>query len=252
MSPVPDGDDLRRIQQALLDGFSYADLEQLARLHLDVELEELVPRNANLTVAAYHTVRHFAAQAGGLARLLRAMATERPMHTDIQALVAEFTAVEFAVLPLPPPAADNASPPVQIGNVHTQEFVGRDKIVHGDNIVVNVTGSDLSNSPINIQRGPGPNNSLGTQQPALVGDDPTIEWTRMEGRIRRMFRQLVDLEDRLALSRDEAEKQALAQEIDLRTGALRQLVSDYRLMIRGLNWSTPTDVAEATRTLGIE
>jgi hypothetical protein len=137
----PSGNQLQRLQTAMLNAFGYSDLRRLLRLRLEAELEQIVPIvDRNLTQIVYSLIRLYAAQPGGLLRLTEAAQAERPARPDLAALAAEFATANLALLPLPeqPPDATihTGGGLGALGNVAAgRDVVGRDQYNYQTTII---------------------------------------------------------------------------------------------------------------------
>src|SRR5512134_2354625 len=81
------GDQIGRLQRAILDAFSRDEIQQLALVHLDRDFSHAAP-NATLDAAVLQLIQQ-AEREGWTMDLLRAVAAGRPLRKDLQLLVAD-------------------------------------------------------------------------------------------------------------------------------------------------------------------
>lgn len=166
--------------------------------------------------------------------------------------------------PAPPAPTDEKQAEAKIGTQENGqpddqsavENSGRQKKmgVDGD-IQVNIADSTFTDSTFNIGHGIGGDQPAAaggeTASTAMIADNQAIELTRLEGRIRRSYRRLLDFEDRLSLSKDDGEKADWQQQIDERTPLLRTLIEGYTTQRPSQDWPMPTDIREAMGYFGM-
>ncbi|MCB0047896.1 MAG: SUMF1/EgtB/PvdO family nonheme iron enzyme, partial [Caldilineaceae bacterium] len=110
MPNPPTSKEIEQLRDALLDAYSYSELQQMVLLQLGAELSHLVPVvGRNMTQIVYDLVRACAAQPGGFAGLARAGLNGNPQNPALQAAAAAFHERKFAVLPLPAELLSRAS-----------------------------------------------------------------------------------------------------------------------------------------------
>lgn len=172
------GEQLERLHAALLDAFSRAELAQLARLALDQNLDAIAgPGSLSEAISA---LTQWAERHGRMGYLAAAAARGRPQSRALAALAAALAGGQRASPSAPPPASPPAG--FTIGEIHaanvagTQfidqrgatidmsekkeidtgggayvggnvntgggDFVGRDKVVHGDEVRGDKVGGD--------------------------------------------------------------------------------------------------------------
>lgn len=127
----PTGTQIRQLHQALLQAYDQAGLTRLVRVHLDTDLEQLVPTtDKNLTEITYALVRVCAAQLGGLKRLLASALADNPTNPDLSKVADAFAGLEFDVLPMPREEAatgvDGDLIKIYIGDDASNVIVGKD------------------------------------------------------------------------------------------------------------------------------
>jgi len=117
MTNQPTSEQLKTLQDAMLSALrSFSDLQMMLRHHLGAELTKIVPtENRSLTEMVHDVIRVYAAQDGGLHRLLDAAHAHVPKNELLNAARAELKPIDFAPLPLP------------------EGFKGGD-VVHGDQV----------------------------------------------------------------------------------------------------------------------
>ena len=104
----PTGPQIERLQQALLSAYPRLEhLRSMARVHLDVEIDAIVPLyGQNQTDILFALVERYATQAGGLHALLKAASAGNPGNPLLAAVAAEFLAIDFDLLPERKPRSD--------------------------------------------------------------------------------------------------------------------------------------------------
>jgi hypothetical protein len=94
----PTGEQIGRLQAALVGAYNYADLHQMLRTQLDQDVEAIAPVTAaNLNDIVYAVIRHYSAQPGGLHRLVTAARAGNPGNPDLALVAPELLAVDFEV-----------------------------------------------------------------------------------------------------------------------------------------------------------
>jgi len=146
MPNQPTGQQLEQFTNALLKAFDHDELTRLVRSQFDQSLEWITPvaGKRDLTTFTADLVVYFASQEGGLKKLLAAAIRENPLSPDLIPIAMEWSAIEFAPLPLP-----SDHPHVIEKTVVHGDQIGGDKIggdvVHGNKIVYqNASPLDLS------------------------------------------------------------------------------------------------------------
>lgn len=155
MSIQPTGQQLQQLTNALLSAFDHDDLTRFTRHQFDKELEWITPVTGqrDLTTITSDLVSYFASQEGGLKTLLGAAMRENPLNPDLGVIVIEWANLDFTPLSLPKehPSANEPNTTINTGggayiagNVTTGggEFVGRDKVIHGDEVAGDKVGGD--------------------------------------------------------------------------------------------------------------
>jgi HEAT repeat protein len=90
------GAQIARLQAALVTAYDYAGLRQMLRTQLEENVEAIAPvTDANLKDIAYAVIRHYAAQPGGLHRLIRAARSGNPGNPALAAVADELLAQDF-------------------------------------------------------------------------------------------------------------------------------------------------------------
>jgi len=108
----PTGEQIQRLQNALLAGYTFDDLRQMVRIGLDAELEHIVPtQDRTLIQIVYALIRWAAAQDGGFVRLAQVALVSNSSNPHLQMWVADYAALDFAVLPLPGAITDQPDAP---------------------------------------------------------------------------------------------------------------------------------------------
>jgi hypothetical protein len=82
------GQQLLKLQNAILSGFNASDLEQLVRFELNERLDSLVATHGAFTNVVFELIQ-WAETRGRTAELIRALQRARPNNADIQAAAAE-------------------------------------------------------------------------------------------------------------------------------------------------------------------
>ena len=124
------GQQIRRLQAALLDAFDLDSLRRMVRTDLDQELAVIVAiQGRTLTDIVYDLIRHYAA--GDIHRLLAAACAANPSNRRLVELNAEFAAVEFAPLPL----LEGESHPHAVFDQHAQHVTSQINVA-GDYVTV--------------------------------------------------------------------------------------------------------------------
>jgi len=102
MATKPTGQQLEDLTTALLNGFNHDSLQQLTIHKLDLPLEWVTPvvGKRDLTTIVGALVAHFAAQKGGLKRLLVGAQKENSTNTALKELMVEWFDIEFAPIDL--------------------------------------------------------------------------------------------------------------------------------------------------------
>jgi tetratricopeptide (TPR) repeat protein len=101
----PTGAQIVRLQDALLSAYpTLADLRPMVRIQLEAPLDAVVPLHGQTqTAILFDLIEHYAAELGGLHRLLRAALADNPGNPAIKALAPEFLAIDFDPLPVKRP-----------------------------------------------------------------------------------------------------------------------------------------------------
>jgi len=98
----PTGPQIERLQQALLSAYPRLEhVRPLVRIHLDVELDAIVPLyGQNQTDILFALIEHYAAQPGGLHRLIEAARAGNEGNPALAALAPEFLSIPFDPKPI--------------------------------------------------------------------------------------------------------------------------------------------------------
>lgn len=98
----PTGQQIKRLQDALLSAYpTLADLRAVVRIYLDASLDAIVPvYGQNQTEILFDLIEHYAAQPGGLHRLIEAAHAGNPGNPALAALAPEFLSIDFSLLPV--------------------------------------------------------------------------------------------------------------------------------------------------------
>lgn len=98
----PTGQQIKRLQDALLSAYpTLDDLRAVVRIYLDVSLDAIVPvPGQNQTEILFDLIEHYAAQPGGLHRLLEAAQAGNSGNPALKALAPEFLSIDFSLLPV--------------------------------------------------------------------------------------------------------------------------------------------------------
>jgi hypothetical protein len=103
MSPLS-GKQVKQLQQALLSGFSFAELSQLVKMELNEQLDAIVPSGSSLSGAMFELVL-WAERGGRTPELIKAVMAARPNSPAVAALAGFLGPT--ATVP-PPPATTTA------------------------------------------------------------------------------------------------------------------------------------------------
>lgn len=96
------GEQIQRLQDALLAAYDFDDLRRMVRTRLGQDLEHVVPvQGRNLTAIVYDLIRYYAVPAGGVQRLLAAALHDKPDNPRLKEVAMDFAGIDFAPLPLP-------------------------------------------------------------------------------------------------------------------------------------------------------
>lgn len=98
----PTGPQLERLQQALLSAYPRLEhVRSMVRIHLDADLDAIVPLyGQNQTDTLFALIEHYAAQPGGMHRLIQAARAGNPGNQLLAAVAAEFLAIDFDPKPI--------------------------------------------------------------------------------------------------------------------------------------------------------
>jgi hypothetical protein len=100
------GTQISSLQTALLSAFDYEQLRQMLYTQLDQQLEEIAPvAHASLTEIVYAVIRWYAAQEGGVHKLVKAARAANPGHAELARVADSLLAHDFDPLPKDGPAA---------------------------------------------------------------------------------------------------------------------------------------------------
>jgi len=102
MPTKPTTEQLAQLAQSLLSGFTHSELTQFTRIGLELPLEWVTPvvGQRDLTTIVGALIAHFAAQEGGLKRLLAAAHKQNRTNFALKELMMEWFDVEFEPLDL--------------------------------------------------------------------------------------------------------------------------------------------------------
>jgi hypothetical protein len=97
---LPSGDELQRLQEALLDAYSFVDLKQMARIQLETDLLRIVPFvDQNLEGMVHSLIMRFATRQGGLHQLVVAARKGNSTNRALSLVADELLSVNFDPLP---------------------------------------------------------------------------------------------------------------------------------------------------------
>lgn len=115
------------------------------------------------------------------------------------------------------------------------------------NIGQNIQQSGRDEKP---NEGNSPFSAFNKESEAAASERLSQQLTETEGQIRRVYRQLIDLEDQQLFSDDAAEKAALQSQIDQLANQVRTLLSSYQGQAKALAWQIPLDIQTAITRFG--
>ncbi|MEZ4713440.1 MAG: effector-associated domain EAD1-containing protein [Caldilineaceae bacterium] len=117
---------INQLTEALLTAFDHAALTRLVRQRLDLDLEWITPvaGRRDLTAITTELVTWFAAQEGGLLRLLTAALAENPHNAQLQKVATEWAGVDWLPRGLPPGHPARAGDIVQRDKVEIHNYFG--------------------------------------------------------------------------------------------------------------------------------
>lgn len=134
-----------------------------------------------------------------------------------------------------------------------------DQAPDNSGVKVQINNSNLTASPINISFSPHSastdaakiaSQSFTDLGQATTSDQRWLQLTQQEGEIRRVYRNLLKLDDQLLFSDDPALKKMLQMQIDQQIEHLRTLLPSYLAQARQAIWSVPPDIQAASERVG--
>lgn len=115
----PSGDELQRLQNAILSAYDFAALKQMVRFELEEDLLSLVPfMDQGLAGMVHDLVFEYASRPGGLHELVTAARAGNPASPELATVAEELMVIEFEPLPdRRPPGkgtGQTAAPPIDV------------------------------------------------------------------------------------------------------------------------------------------